>query len=133
MSLAPLTSASPVIQIHAAAALLALLLGIWQMRLAKATQSHRVIGYAWGLLMLGIAVSGLFIHEIRMWGQFSPIHLLSLVIMVTVPMAILYARKGNAAAHGRAMRSIFWLALVVAGLFTLLPGRIFGLMLFGSQ
>jgi len=115
------------------AALLALLLGICQLRLAKGTGTHRIIGYAWVVLMLAVAASGLFIHQLRLWGPFSPIHLLSFVVLATVPLAIYRIRSGNVAAHARGMRLIFWTALVGAGLFTLLPGRIFGLMLFGSQ
>jgi uncharacterized membrane protein len=34
-------------------------------------------------------------------------------------------------AHRKTMLSLFWLALVGAGLFTLLPGRIMGQMVFG--
>lgn len=94
---------------------------------------HRGIGYGWAGLMLVVAVSGLFIHTIRMVGPFSPIHILSLVIMVTVPLAVWRARRGDAAAHGKAMRNIFWIALVGAGLFTLLPGRIMAQVLFGAQ
>mgnify|MGYP006283108919 FL=1 len=81
--------------------------------------------------MLVIAVSGLFIHEIRLIGPFSPIHLLSLLVLVTVPLAVLRARKGDIKGHRRIMTSIFWLALVVAGLFTLAPGRIMERVAFG--
>ena len=57
-------------------ALTALVLGAVQLAAPKGTISHRLIGYAWVLLMVGTAFSALFIHTIRLWGAYSPIHLL---------------------------------------------------------
>ena len=133
MSLEPLFTASLPIQLHAYAALAALLLGAVQLLRPKGGGAHRVMGYAWVALMLAIAVSGLFIHQIRLIGPFSPIHILSLVILVTVPLAVIRARRGDIADHRRGMISIYWLALVGAGLFTLLPGRIMGQVFFGPH
>lgn len=133
MSLEPLISAPLPIQLHAYAAFAALVLGAVQLLRPKGGGAHRALGYAWVALMLAIAVSGLFIHEIRLIGPFSPIHLLSLVILVTVPLGVLRARRGDVADHGRTMTSIYWFALVGAGLFTLLPGRIMGHVLFGTH
>lgn len=111
----------------------ALVLGSIQLLRPKGSGRHRVIGYIWVALMLVIAVSGLFIHEIRLVGPFSPVHLLSLVILVTVPLAVYRVRQGNIAGHRRAMLNIFWVALIGAGIFTMLPGRIMGQVLFGTQ
>ena len=132
MSLEPLFSAPLAIQLHALAALVAVALGTLQLVAPKGTPRHRIVGYGWASVMLIVAASGLFIHTIRMIGPFSPIHILSLVILFTVPMAVWRARRGDAVAHGKAMRNIFWIALVGAGLFTLLPGRIMHQVLFGS-
>lgn len=131
MTLEPLTSAALPIQFHAFAAIAAFCLGAAQLFRTKGNRSHRIAGYTWVALMLIIAVSGLFIHEIRLIGPFSPIHLLSLLILVSVPLAVLGARKGDIKGHGRAMTSIFWMALVLAGVFTLLPGRIMERVVFG--
>jgi uncharacterized membrane protein len=46
-------------------------------------------------------------------------------------LAVLHARRHNVSAHRKAMMSIFFGALVVAGLFTLLPGRIMHAVVFG--
>ena len=133
MSLEPLVTAALPIQLHAYAALAALVLGAVQLLRPKGGGSHRALGYAWVALMLAIAVSGLFIHEIRLIGPFSPIHLLSLVIFVTVPLAVIRARRGDIADHRRSMINIYWFALIGAGLFTLLPGRIMGQVFFGPH
>ena len=46
-------------------------------------------------------------------------------------LAVLHARRHNVSAHRKAMISIFFGALVVAGLFTFLPGRIMHAVVFG--
>jgi uncharacterized membrane protein len=131
MTLQPLFDASLVIQLHAFAAMLAFGLGIFQFWMPKRGLRHRYVGYTWATLMMFIALSSFFIHEIRLIGPFSPIHILSIVTLVGVPRAILAARRRNFVAHKRAMNIVFYSALVGAGLFTFLPGRIMGAVVFG--
>jgi uncharacterized membrane protein len=131
LNLAPLTSAAPVIQTHAYAAFAAIGLGAAQFAARKGTVSHRVFGVSWAALMLLVAGSSFFIHTIRTFGPFSPIHLLSLFTLVNVPLAVLAARRGRVAAHQQAMLWTYALALVVTGLFTLWPGRIMYKVVFG--
>jgi uncharacterized membrane protein len=132
MTLAPLLNASPVIQFHAAFAFAAIGLGAAQLLAPKGTWSHRRLGWAWATLMILVAGTALFIHTIRTWGPWSPIHLLSLFTLAVVPLAVLRARQHNVRAHRQAMIWIFTLALVVTGLFTLAPGRIMNKVIFGS-
>jgi uncharacterized membrane protein len=132
MTLAPLLSASPVIQAHAAFAFAAIALGAVQLLSPKGTLPHRAIGWAWTLLMIGVAGTSLFIHTIRTWGPWSPIHLLSLFTLVIVPVGVARARAHDVTGHRRTMIWTFILALGVAGLFTLAPGRIMNRVLFGG-
>jgi uncharacterized membrane protein len=131
MNLEPLISASPIIQIHAFAAIAALGIGISQLAFRKGTFRHRILGYVWSGFMLLVALSSLFIHEIRMYGLFSPIHFLSLGVLCFLPLAIWRAWRGNFKGHGRTMKITFWSALVIAGFFTLMPNRIMGQVFFG--
>jgi uncharacterized membrane protein len=131
MSLAPLLQASPVIQIHAAAAMAAFALGLVQFALPKGTTRHRATGWLWVTLMVIVSVTAFFIHELRVWGPWSPIHLLAIFTLVMLPLAVLHARNHRVANHKRAMIGIFLGALVVAGLFTFAPGRIMHAVLFG--
>jgi uncharacterized membrane protein len=124
MSLAPLLQAEPVIQIHAFAAMSAFALGLIQFAAPKGTLPHRTIGWIWVTLMAVIALSSFFIHEIKMVGPFSPIHLLSIFTLVMLPLAVLHARRHNVKMHRGAMIGIFVGALVIAGAFTFVPGRI---------
>lgn len=131
MSLAPLLQASPAIQIHAAAASGAFLLGLAQFALPKGTTRHRITGWIWVGLMAVVSVTAFFIHEIRLWGPWSPIHLLAIFTLVMLPLAVLHARWHRVGNHKRAMIGIFLGALVVAGLFTFVPGRIMHAVVFG--
>ncbi len=131
MRLEALTTAAPVIQAHAYAAFLAIGLGGAQLALAKGTARHRAFGWAWVATMLFVAGSSMFIHSIRLWGPFSPIHLLSIFTLIVVPLAVAAAVRGRVDAHAKAMRAIYILALVVTGLFTFFPGRIMYSVAFG--
>jgi len=131
MNLQPLLGAPIETRLHAFAALGALGLGAAQLISAKGTMPHRIRGYVWSALMLIVAVSSFWIHSLRLIGPFSPIHLLSILTLVTLPRAIYLARRGDVAGHRRIMLMLFWFALVGAGLFTLLPGRIMGAVLLG--
>lgn len=131
MTLAPLLDAPTVIQIHAFAAITAFAVGVVQLTAPKGTIPHRVIGWSWAMLMLIIAVSSLFIHQIRLWGLWSPIHLLSVLVLVTLPLAVLHARRHDVRHHRMAMLMLFTGALVIAGVFTFLPGRIMHAVAFG--
>jgi uncharacterized membrane protein len=132
MTLAPLLDAPAIIQIHAFAAITAFAVGVVQLAAPKGTIPHRLIGWSWAALMLTVAVSSLFIHEIRLWGPWSPIHLLSILVLVILPLAVLHARRHDVRQHRKAMLMLFTGALVIAGGFTFLPGRIMHSVAFGS-
>jgi len=132
VNLAPLTNAPLPIQLHAYAALGAFVLGAVQLAGVKGTTRHRALGFTWASLMLIVALSSFWIHELRIWGPWSPIHLLSIFTLVMLPLAVLAARRHDVARHRRAMLGIFFGALVIAGLFTLVPGRIMNKALLGG-
>src|SRR3990170_4859997 len=132
MNLAPLTNAPIPIQLHAYAALAAFALGIVQLAAPKGTIPHRALGYLWVSLMLGVAVSAFWIHEIRLWGPWSPIHLLAIYTLAMLPIGLYFARGHNVRGHQRTMLGLFFGALIIAGAFTLLPGRIMHKVVFGG-
>jgi uncharacterized membrane protein len=133
MTLEPLLDAPSLIQIHAFAAIGAFVVGLVQLTAPKGTIPHRMIGWSWVLLMLTVAVSSLFIHTIRLWGPWSPIHLLSILVLVTLPLAVIHARRHDIAQHRMAMLMLFTAALVIAGGFTFLPGRIMHAVVFSPS
>jgi uncharacterized membrane protein len=124
MNFEPLLAAAPAIQFHAFAAMSAFALGLVQFAAPKGTLPHRTVGWIWVTLMLIVALSSFWIHNINLWGPWSPIHFLSIFTLVMVPLAVYAAHKHRVTTHKRAMISIFLGALVIAGLFTFVPGRI---------
>src|SRR5438270_10462250 len=115
MSLAPLLAAPAVIQVHAFAALGAFGLGAIQLAAPKGTIPHRLFGWLWAGLMFAVVLSSFFIHTIRLWGPFSPIHLLSIFTLAMLPLAVWRARQHDVRRHRRAMTKLFLGALVIAG------------------
>lgn len=132
MSLAPLLNAPLVVQVHAFAAMGAFVLGIVQFSAPKGTLPHRTLGWIWVVLMLAISVSSFFIHEIRLWGPWSPIHLLSIFSLAMLVLGVWYARHHIVSGHRRVMIGLFGGALIIAGLFTFVPGRIMYAVAFGQ-
>jgi uncharacterized membrane protein len=132
MPLDPLLAAPLIVQLHAFAAMAAFALGVVQFAGPKGTLPHRTIGYAWVGAMLVVAASSFAIHGRGQWGGFSAIHLLSILVLVLLPLAVLAARRHHVGRHRGAMISLFAGALVVAGAFTLLPGRIMHRVVFGG-
>jgi uncharacterized membrane protein len=131
MSLAPLLNAAPAIPLHAFAAMTAFVLGTVQLAAPKGTLPHRTLGWIWVALMAVVAASSFWIHQIRLLGPWSPIHLLSIFTLLMLPLAVWQAHRHNVVGHRRIMISLFAGALVIAGLFTLLPGRIMHAVVFG--
>ena len=119
-----------VIQLHIAAALLALLLGTVQLVGIKGTGVHRLIGWTWVVAMVTVAISSLFIRQINP-GSFSLIHLLSGWTLIALPMALFAIRRGRVARHASGMTWTFVGGLIVAGAFTFLPGRLLWEVFFG--
>ena len=117
---------------HALMALLAVVIGGVQITSATGTPKHKVLGYIWVILMMYVSISSFFISEIQLWGAFSPIHVLSAWIVLTFCTAVYFARVGNIKAHQLNMQLLYGLALILTGLFTLLPNRLMGQIFFGA-
>lgn len=129
----PLLSAAAPIPSHAVLALVALVIGTLQLWLAKGTRWHRIAGWIWVLAMAYVAASALFISELKPFGfWFSPIHFLSIYVLINLVLAVRAARRGDIRRHRIIMQSMFFFALIVAGAFTFLPGRVMFEVMFGS-
>jgi uncharacterized membrane protein len=132
MALEPLLRASLSIQLHAFAAMGAFVLGVAQLAAPKGTLPHRIVGSIWVLLMLIVSISAFSIHQLRIWGPWSPIHLLAGFTLVMLPFAVWQAHKHAVEKHRRAMLGLFFGAVLIAGLFAFMPGRIMHAVAFGG-
>lgn len=132
MTLTPLTDAPFVIQIHTALALGAMILTVALFSLRRGSPLHRMLGWTWVILMAVVALSSFWIHELRVIGPFSPIHILSLITLWTLITAVRAARGHRVQMHQFQMKTLVFGALLIAGAFTLLPGRIMHAVLLGG-
>ena len=132
MTLASLLQASLAIQVHAFAAMAAFVLGIVQFMAPKGTLPHRTLGWIWVGLMLVVSISAFFIHQLPVWGPWSPIHLLAIFTLIMLPFGVVAARRHAVERHRLTMIGLFAGALVIAGIFTLAPGRIMHAVVLGQ-
>ncbi|MGB7335607.1 MAG: DUF2306 domain-containing protein [Salaquimonas sp.] len=133
MNLQPFFNATPAIQIHMVAAVGALVLGAIVLWKKKGNRVHKLNGRIWVALMMVTALSGFFIHEIKVWGNFSPIHIFSIVTPISLLFAIYEARKGDIDGHQRTMKATYIGGMLIAGGFTFLPGRLNHEIFFGDR
>jgi uncharacterized membrane protein len=128
---ARLLESHPMVFFHMLAALGALALGTAILARRKGTGGHRALGWTWVVLMATAALTSAFIRDYRLpnVAGFTPIHLLTLLTAAGLPWAVWNARRGNVATHRKTMKSLYAGGCVVAGLFTLVPGRFLGNML----
>lgn len=132
MNLQPLLDAPLAVQIHVAAVLPAAVLGAYILLDRKGTPRHRLFGKIWMVLMVVTSLSSFFIHGINLFYGFSPIHLLSVFVLVGAWRAISAARAHNIRAHKASVIGMYLGGIIGAGLFTLIPGRIMNAVVFSG-
>ncbi len=121
-----LADAPTYIWLHLAVAVTALLIGLVLLLCGKGTRSHKLLGRLWAILMLTAAISSFFIQG---RGRLSLIHVLSVVVLIAIPYGVYSIRTQRLRAHRRTML-ITYASLWIAGLFTLLPYRMLGQLIF---
>ncbi len=132
MNFTAFANASLVIQIHTLLAFGAVALTVGIFLLRKGSPLHRVMGWAWVLMMAFVAISSFWINELQVLGAFSPIHLLSILTLWTLVRSVTAARNHRVQAHKRLMRTLVFGALITAGAFTFLPGRLMHTVFLGG-
>lgn len=121
--LALLAATPPVVLIHLAFGVLALLMGGILMAGRKGARMHRVLGWSWVVAVGVVAVSSLFIKTLNP-GHFSIIHILSGYVIVALPLAVAAARRHEVERHRRYMTGLFFGGFAINLIFVLLPGRL---------
>ena len=119
------------IPVHAIVAMAAIIIGGLQLSLKKGTSLHKFMGRIWVILMLVVSFTSFFIHKLKLWGKYSPIHLLIIWVIISVVFGVYFARTGNIKRHKIFMVWTYWLALILTGFFTFYPGRVMNIMFFG--
>jgi len=116
----------PVIYLHLTCASAALVLGTVQLARTKGTPSHRLFGWIFVALMLTVAITSSWIPSFL---HLTWIHVFTLITLVSIPLALWSIRHGNVRRHAAAMKGLYIGGLVIAGIFTLIPGRLLGNLL----
>ena len=129
---------TPLIAIHMSAAIGAVVLGpvaLWARKGAKQRpRLHRAFGYAWVTLILATTISAIFIRDHRLPNivGYTLIHLLVPATLVSLFSAFWFLARGNINGHRNVMQKLYFGACIVAGGFTLLPGRYLGNLVLGQ-
>jgi uncharacterized membrane protein len=129
---------TPLLAVHVTAALSAVVLGpfaLWaRLGMKQHPKLHRAFGYAWVTMMVLTAMTAIFIKStasLPRWGDYSPIHLLIPVTLLSLFGAFWYLAKGNIRVHKKTMLSLYFWACIFTGALTLLPGRLMNHWVFG--
>lgn len=109
--------------VHVGTVVPALFLGIAVMAMRKGTAMHKRLGRVWAVLMMVTAISSFWLQGL--FGGIGPIHIFSVMTLVSIPRSIWAIRQGNVKVHERAMTGPF-IGLCVAGAFSFIPGRLMG-------
>lgn len=133
MTLDPILNAPVEIRLHLVFALVAIAVGPFALFRNKRDKLHKVLGYIWIAGMTGLAITGLFIRsDFPIVGRFGPIHALCILALWGMAQGVYFARNGEIKSHQATMKSVWYGAIGITGLLTLLPGRTLNRALFGA-
>ena len=118
-------------------ALAAIPLGLFVFLTKKGTKQHKIIGRVWVVFLVIISLTAIFIQTINQ-GQYSLIHLLIPYTLGSLIYSIWNIKKFQKTkvqkyklSHMHSMIGVYVGALLIAGAFTLMPGRFFHEIIFG--
>ena len=114
---------TPIIVSHTVLAVTSLTLGALLLWGRKGHRAHRIMGWIWVGCMASVALISFAIVGPK---GFSWIHGLSVFTLGALVVGVWFARTHQVRSHRIQMISLYVGALLITGLFTLLPGRLIG-------
>jgi uncharacterized membrane protein len=124
MHLGLIARAPLAIQVHLATVVPGFFIGTWLIFFsAKGARLHRKLGVLFLALMGITAVTTLFIRTLNP-GHLSLIHLFIPLTLFGIWRTIASLRRGDIKGHRNSMLALYFGALVIAGAFTFVPGRL---------
>jgi uncharacterized membrane protein len=124
-------NAAPIVQTHIGSVVFAVGVGPLAVFRRRRDGWHKLLGYFWVMAMATLVVMSFFITGLRP-GQFSAIHLLSILVLVSLARGLWLIRQRRIRAHAIQMQALYLQALLGAGLFTFVPGRMMSRVLFSQ-
>ena len=113
----PIGGMSPWLAVHLATVIPSLPLGAYVIIRRKGDRLHQILGRTWAILMIVTAIAS---FGVQTSGHLSWIHLLSILVLVSVPRGVAAAMTHRIDAHRRIMTNVY-IGLIAAGLFVFLP------------
>lgn len=114
--------------VHLLTAIPAIPLGAYILWTTKGNARHKLLGRIWATMMVATAISSYWLRGAM--GGVGPIHIFSVVTLVSIPAAVFAIRRGNVRGHRRSMTGPY-IGLIMAGLFAFAPARTLGHFVFG--
>ena len=111
----------------------AFIIATYMMLIKKGTAQHKFLGRIYMVLMLFTATVTLFMSAQvgpTLFDHFGFIHLLSVLVLYSVPSAYFAIKTGDVKKHKLTMIGLYIGGMLVAGGFTLVPGRFLGDLIF---
>ena len=131
MNLSLIAQAPLAVKIHLVTVIPAFFIGTWLIFFStKGATIHRALGVLYLTLMTVTAITTFFVRVLDS-GKLSLIHLFIPLTLGGVIVTTVALRQGNIARHKRSMIGLYVGALLVAGGFTFLPGRLMHEVFFG--
>ncbi|MFM9862741.1 MAG: DUF2306 domain-containing protein [Micropepsaceae bacterium] len=131
LDLAPLLAAPLSVQVHVAAAMLALVVGVVIFLLPKGTGFHRLFGWTWVSAMIVVAATSIaMIADMR--SGINALHVFTVVTVVSLWSGLTGIRRGNVQQHAGSMVGLYIGGLIIAGATAFIPGRTMWKVVFGG-
>jgi uncharacterized membrane protein len=118
------------VQLHIFGAVGALGLGSVLLAVRKGRMFHRVAGWTWVALVALVAGSSMFIQGLN-GGKLSVLHAFTAITLVSLPLAVMWAKRHEVNRHRSAMMGLFYGAFAVNMFIAFIPGRTMWNLFFG--
>jgi uncharacterized membrane protein len=99
----------------------------------KGNHNHKFVGKIYMSLMAIQALISLFMKAHvgnQFLDHFGWIHIISIITLISIPQSLYLIRKNNIKGHQYSMVILYFSGLIIAGAFTLMPGRYLNEVLF---
>lgn len=130
-NLAPILKAPLSVQLHVAAALLAMLVGAVIFSLPKGTGFHKTLGWTWVCSMIIVAATSVAMM-VDFGSGVNLLHIFTAMTVISLWLALTGIRRGNVRQHSQSMIGLYIGGLIIAGAFAFIPGRLMWQTVFGG-
>lgn len=119
------------VQVHVLSVTVAFFAGLIIFMLPKGTGLHRLLGWTFVISMIGAAATSIMmIADLKTGINF--LHIFTVITAVSLTFGLRAIWRGDVRSHAHNMIGLYIGALLVAGAFAFIPGRLMWRMLFGG-